>query len=57
MNMINEADIDKDVYERIAEGHFTLRDMRDQFENIGKLGPLSSVSLPLRFRLSAGEFL
>jgi len=43
MNMINEADIDKDVYERIAEGHFTLRDMRDQFENIGKLGPLSSV--------------
>mmetsp|Transcript_1153 Transcript_1153/g.3571 ORF Transcript_1153/g.3571 Transcript_1153/m.3571 type:complete len:478 (-) Transcript_1153:176-1609(-) len=43
VNMIKEANINKDVYERIAGGNFTLRDMYEQFTNINKIGPLGSV--------------
>eukprot|EP00697_Spironema_sp_BW2_P000050 gnl/Spiro4/10084_TR5353_c0_g1_i1.p1 gnl/Spiro4/10084_TR5353_c0_g1~~gnl/Spiro4/10084_TR5353_c0_g1_i1.p1 ORF type:complete len:506 (-),score=129.90 gnl/Spiro4/10084_TR5353_c0_g1_i1:39-1556(-) len=32
-----------EMYQRLAKGLFTLRDMRDQFQNILKMGPLSQV--------------
>lgn len=32
-----------ELYKRMTEGIFTLRDMRDQFENISKMGPLGKV--------------
>mmetsp|Transcript_16046 Transcript_16046/g.43028 ORF Transcript_16046/g.43028 Transcript_16046/m.43028 type:complete len:488 (-) Transcript_16046:62-1525(-) len=32
-----------DLYKRIADGVFTLRDMYEQFENIKKLGPMNKV--------------
>ncbi|GAB7351076.1 hypothetical protein MBLNU459_g1550t2 [Dothideomycetes sp. NU459] len=33
----------KDTMKHIAEGQFTLRDLRDQFNNIMKMGPLSKI--------------
>ncbi|KAB8360562.1 hypothetical protein FH972_024302 [Carpinus fangiana] len=33
----------KDTMKHIAEGVFTVRDLRDQLQNIGKMGPLSKI--------------
>lgn len=45
VNTIKEAGLHENVemYKRITEGVFTLRDMYDQFESIAKLGPLNKV--------------
>lgn len=45
MNHIKEAGLTENVemYKRITEGVFTLRDMYDQLEQIQKLGPLDKV--------------
>uniref|UniRef100_A0A7S0ZHG9 Signal recognition particle 54 kDa protein n=1 Tax=Timspurckia oligopyrenoides TaxID=708627 RepID=A0A7S0ZHG9_9RHOD len=42
---MKEAGIDNnpELYKRVMEGQFTLRDMYDQFQNISKLGPLGKV--------------
>ncbi|KAA8494173.1 Signal recognition particle 54 kDa protein [Porphyridium purpureum] len=42
---IKEAGLDQnpEMYKRVMEGQFTLRDMYDQFSNISKLGPLGKV--------------
>lgn len=45
VNTIKEAGLHENVemYKRITEGVFTLRDMYDQFDSIAKLGPLNKV--------------
>lgn len=45
VNSIKSAGLHEnpELYKRLTEGVFTLRDMRDQFENISKLGPLNKV--------------
>lgn len=45
VNTIKEAGLHENVemYKRITEGVFTLRDMYDQLESISKLGPLNKV--------------
>mmetsp|Transcript_15311 Transcript_15311/g.32918 ORF Transcript_15311/g.32918 Transcript_15311/m.32918 type:complete len:493 (+) Transcript_15311:239-1717(+) len=42
---IKEAGLDQnpELYKRVMEGRFSLRDMYDQFQNMSKLGPLSKV--------------
>jgi signal recognition particle subunit SRP54 len=36
-------DDNKELVEKLSRGVFTLRDMREQFENLLKMGPLSQV--------------
>lgn len=45
VNSIKEAGLHENVemYKRITEGVFTLRDMYDQFDSIAKLGPINKV--------------
>lgn len=45
VNSIKSAGLHEnpELYKRLTEGVFTLRDMREQFENISKLGPLNKV--------------
>jgi signal recognition particle subunit SRP54 len=45
VNSIKSAGLadNPELYKRLTEGIFTLRDMRDQFENIAKMGPISKV--------------
>lgn len=45
VNTIKEAGLHENVemYKRLTEGVFTLRDMYDQFETVAKLGPLNKV--------------
>lgn len=45
VNTIKEAGLHENVemYKRLTEGVFTLRDMYDQFESVAKLGPLNKV--------------
>jgi signal recognition particle subunit SRP54 len=45
VNSIKSAGLhdNPEMYKRLTEGVFTLRDMRDQFDNIAKLGPINKV--------------
>jgi signal recognition particle subunit SRP54 len=45
VNSIKSAGLhdNPELYKRLTEGVFTLRDMRDQFDNIAKLGPINKV--------------
>lgn len=45
VNTIKEAGLHEnmEMYKRITEGVFTLRDMSDQFKSIAKMGPLNKV--------------
>merc|ERR1712157_417252 len=46
MENIQDLGLDKqnpELINKIQQGRFTIRDMYDQFQNVGKLGPLSSI--------------
>jgi signal recognition particle subunit SRP54 len=44
-NAIKDAGLDKqpELYQKLSQGVFTLRDMYEQFQNVMKMGPLSKV--------------
>jgi signal recognition particle subunit SRP54 len=45
MNAIKDAGLDKqpELYQKLSQGVFTLRDMYEQFQNVMKMGPLGKV--------------
>lgn len=45
MNAIKDAGLDKqpELYQKLQQGVFTLRDMYEQFQNVMKMGPLGKV--------------
>mmetsp|Transcript_45248 Transcript_45248/g.106173 ORF Transcript_45248/g.106173 Transcript_45248/m.106173 type:complete len:494 (-) Transcript_45248:240-1721(-) len=45
MNAIKDAGLDKqpELYQKLSQGVFTLRDMYEQFQNVMKMGPLNKV--------------
>ena len=46
MNAIKDAGLDKqpELYQKLSQGVFTLRDMYEQFQNVMKMGPLGKVA-------------
>ncbi|KAI9298660.1 signal recognition particle 54 kDa protein-like protein [Neoconidiobolus thromboides FSU 785] len=40
---LNLQQTSEDLFKKIGQGHFSLRDMKQQFETISKLGPLNKV--------------
>lgn len=54
--MTNNSDTAKETYKHIAEGIFTLRDLRENITSIMKMGPLSKIStmIPGMSNLTAG---
>lgn len=45
IDRVNELNLDDNegLLEKIKHGHFTLRDMYEQFQNIMKMGPFSQI--------------
>ena len=43
LEKVKETEIKEKDVEKIIEGRFTLQDFYNQIENLGKMGPLSSI--------------